>query len=317
MAQKESVLPWRRSRTAAAGETAEVREKLWTRSFALVCLAACFAYSSTAILGPIIPLRVVDLGGSSATAGIVVAIFGGIGFILRPLAGRLIDVWRAGGVFACGSILVGLGSLSWLIPSFATPYLAQVLTGFGWSGVGPGGQSMVGILTPATRRGEAAGYYQVALTAGSAALPAVGLWLVDVSGFAIVFAIAGILAFLGAASLLGVREAPKPAVASRPSQSFVSALFEREAMLPSSFILLAVATGPATTAFLPLLAKERGIGDVAGIFLVSGIVAIIAQLTIGRSSDRIGSAGTLRFCSALLYRQPVSLCSCWPIASWR
>ncbi len=298
MAEKGFPLPWRRRRdvttvSTEASDAFSPSGKLWTRSFALVCLAACFAYSSTSILGPIIPLRVVDLGGSSATAGIVIAIFGAIGFILRPLAGRLIDAWKATGVFAYGSVLVGLGSLSWLVPSGVTPYFAQIATGVGWSGVGPGGQSMVGILTPATRRGEAAGYYQVALTAGPAALPALGLWLLDANGFAIVFLLAGLLGFFGAFAVVGIESQPRPVRPAQRSQSFLSALFEKEALLPSSFVLLSISTGPATTSFLPLLARDRGIDNVAAIFLIGGVVAVVAQLTLGRASDRIGRDASL------------------------
>jgi predicted MFS family arabinose efflux permease len=186
-----------------------------------------------------------------------------------------------------GALLVGLGTPVWLAPSLIMPFAAQIIIGVGWAGVAPGGQTLVANLAPAHRRGEASGYYQAALRAGSAFIPSFGLWLLGVSNFTVVFMIVTVGGILAALSMSAVRVQSNAPDASRPRPS-VGGLIDKGAMLPSTLIALFIITGSATSSFLPLFAEERGIDNVAIVFLVTGIIGLTAAATLGGLSDRIG-----------------------------
>ncbi len=261
--------------------------RLWTRNYVLILLAIFLVYGSNSLLHPLVPLRIDDLGGSSALAGILLAANSAVAFILRPVAGRMTDTGSPSVVAWLGALLVGLGTPVWLAPSLIMPFAAQIIIGVGWAGVAPGGQTLVANLAPTHRRGEASGYYQAALRAGSAFIPSFGLWFLGFTNFTVVFMLVAVGGILAAISMSAVR-VPTNASDAPQAKRPVSALVDKGALLPSTLIALFIVTGSATTSFLPLFARERGIDNVAIVFLVTGIIGLTAAATLGGLSDRIG-----------------------------
>lgn len=275
-------------------------DRLWTRAYLLVCSAAFLAYTNYALLTPTIPLFISDLGGSNTTVGTALAAFSTVSFLVRPFIGRLVDTWSARGIFGLGSLLVGLGGLSYLLPSLALVFVGRAVQGLGWAGVNTGATTMVANLAPPHRRGEASGYFGTALMIATGFLPSVALWLVDAFNFAVIFLLAGLAPLIGAALTLGIRGGTRPGPAVR-SRGLLASLVEPGAFLPSGLLLLLNLSFPAAVFFLPLYARELAItvDTVALIFLVQGSTTVLIQAGLGRLSDRIGRSPAIA-CGVLI-----------------
>ena len=68
-------------------------DSIWTRAFALLCLAQFMGYAQHFMLAPVLPLYVSDLGGSAFVVGLVLAFFAVTSVIIRPLVGHWADRW--------------------------------------------------------------------------------------------------------------------------------------------------------------------------------------------------------------------------------
>jgi predicted MFS family arabinose efflux permease len=158
--------------------------------------------------------------------------------------------------------------------------------------VNTGSYAMVARLAPPERRGEAAGYFQVALAIPIAFLPSVALWLHAAYGFNLIFVVSAVAAALTALLTLLVTPESRPDSVARPG-SLLASMVEPSAFLPSALLLLVNLAFPAAVFFVPLYARELEVDNVAIFFLVQGVVNVIAQAGLGGLSDRIGRSPTI------------------------
>jgi MFS family permease len=242
----------------------------------------------------IIPLYVVHLGGSAFIAGVVLLTFNLPSFSLRPFVGLWADRWSAIGVLALGAILIAVSSTIYAVPAYWAIFLASAARGLGWAGLMTGGYTVLAHLAPAQRRGEAAGYYSSITNAASIAFPAVALWLLTLphGGYNSVFLAAALFALLSAAiGLLGVRPSlPLPATSgdAGPTVSPVAALIDRGVLIATLVNATVMLAQPALTAFLPLYARQLGIGGVGAFYVVAGVSDLLSRPLFGSAGDRAG-----------------------------
>jgi MFS family permease len=283
---------------AAAAVPAEPADstRLWTRPFLQVCTGGFLSYASQTPINPLIALWVLHLGGSATTVGLATAAFNAPSFMVRPLVGRLCDMWSARGVFAIGCLISGAGSLVILIPNLAAVFVAQALNGVGWGGINTGGYTLVAEIAPASRRGAASSYYQMARNSLGFYLPYVAIKLKALAGFWLPFLLTSVAGLLAAPMVVGIPERRKtkdPAADSADAavrESFFDKFFERGSRLASAILFFSTFSGPAASTFVVLYAKRLGIneGAIAQLFLVRGAFSIATQSLLAGISDRIG-----------------------------
>src|SRR5262245_38219774 len=102
---------------------------IWTRAFALLCLAEFLGYAQHFALQPALPLYITHLGGSPFIVGLVIAAFGVTSVISRPIIGYWVDRWSAGGMMTLGMIGQGLSILFCLIPFSAAVIFSNAQIG--------------------------------------------------------------------------------------------------------------------------------------------------------------------------------------------
>jgi MFS family permease len=249
----------------------------------------------------IIPLYVVHLGGSALLAGVVLLTFSLPSFSLRPFIGLWADRWSAVGVLSAGALLIAVSSLIYAVPAFWAVFLASAARGLGWAGLMTGGYTVLAHLAPSQRRGEAAGYYSSVTGAASIAFPAVALWLLAAphGGYNSVFLVAALFALCSAAiGLLGVRprvSLPRTeAVGANSSPaSLTSALIDRGVLMATLVNATIMLAQPALTAFLPLYARQLGIGSIGAFYVVAGASDLLSRPLFGAASDRVGRGYSL------------------------
>lgn len=265
---------------------------LWTRGFVLLCAAVFLGYFGQQAVLPTLPLYVTELGGSPTIAGLILAAFSVTSFPLRPVVEYLSDAWSARGVLALGMLVLAVTSFGLFLPVFAALAAVNAVRGFGWAALNTGGYTVLARVAPRTRRGEASGYYNLATAVPIALAPALALWLVGqpAYGYGSVFFLAALCGTGALAVALALRWAlvssQPEARRSAPGRGALNGFVDSRVFLPTGLLLCLTITQVTTTAFLPLYARELGIGNVGLYFVLTGAVAIAAQLLGGRFLDR-------------------------------
>lgn len=269
---------------------------LWTRTFILLCGAQFFGYAQHAMLAPVLPLYVTQLGGSPFIVGMVLACFAATSVLVRPLIGHWADRWSEAGVMISGLVFQAASIFICFMPLVGATMLANGLRGIGWGGLNTGGYSLLAHIAPESRRGEASGLYSGVQSASSILFPAFALWLLHApfGGFVAVFIASAIFSCGGAA--LGAAMTPRiPAVArgrpAAPARGWWREIFhfiEPEILLPSVMLAWLNLSLPAITNFSVLYARELGIIEFGVFFVAIGLASLLGRPLLGRLSDRIG-----------------------------
>jgi MFS family permease len=269
---------------------AEASAPLATRSFVVLCCAMFLGYANHWMLTPVIPLYVDALGGSAFVAGLALLAFSIPSFVVRPFVGRIADRWNAPGVLAIGLVLLALGSIALLLPLLVAIFLGNIVRGLGWAGLNTGGYTTLASAAPAQRRGEAAGYYTSATSGAATVFPALGLWLLALSGtFSNVLLGAIFFTLLGLPFALPLTRAAAAARASRPVEdASVAGLLDRGVLIATGLNLCSTLAMPSVMAFLPLYARSLGIEHIGLFYVIAGATNIVVRPLLGRWSDAMG-----------------------------
>ena len=275
---------------------------LWTPIFVLLCLVELLGYAQQAMLNPVFPLYITELGGSPFVVGLVISAFAATSVIARPIVGYWADRWSESFMLAFGLLMLAAGVLLCFLPFITSALLANALRGVGWAGVNAGGYALLARIAPESRRGEASGYYSGAQSTPTVMFPAVALGLLNApfGSYNLVFVVMVALGLAGAAVCLPMARllpAVKRHADSPQSQSpwwrQIFTITERGVLLPAGLMFTNQLSFPALTSFIVLYAHEIGVGAIGSYFVVSGITSVLARPLLGRVSDRIGVAYSL------------------------
>jgi MFS family permease len=276
-------------------------DTIWTRTFALLCLAQVFGYAQHFMLQPALPLYVTQLGGTPFTVGLVLASFAVTSVIVRPLMGHWADRWGEAKIMSYGMLLQAFSVLICLFPMPKITMLANGFRGIGWAGLNAGGYSMLAFTAPLSRRGEAAGYYSGVQNSASIFFPAIAIWLIEapIGGYSMVFFSAAVLAFIGSGLAQVLSRSVVSATPAAPARSAAPwwrelfNLIERDVLLPSSLHFCLQLTMPAITSFIVLYAGAIDLAGIGSFYVVSGITSLFARPLLGKASDNLGRARSL------------------------
>lgn len=270
---------------------------LWTSTFVLLCLVELLGYAQQAMLNPILPLYVTQLGGSPFVVGLAISAFAATSVVTRPLIGYWADKWSESGVLAFGLLMLAVGMLFCFLPFAASVMFANGLRGVGWAGVNAGGYALLARIAPEGRRGEASGYYSGVQSAPTMIFPAIALWLLGAfsASYALVFVVMIALALIGAvvcypmaSQIPSIERSSDSQQAALPWWRQIFSVSERGVLLPAGLMFCNQLSFPALTSFIVLYAQELDIGAIGSYFVVSGMTSVLARPLLGRVSDRIG-----------------------------
>lgn len=274
---------------------------LWTRAFALLCLAEFLGYAQHFVLQPTFPLYITHLGGSPLVVGLVIASFGVASVISRPIIGYWADRWSVTGVMILGLLTQSLSNLICFVPLAGVTMAANGLRGIGWSGMNTGGYTLLATAAPVDRRGEASGYYGGVQSTATILFPAVALWIIEApyGGFNAVFFVAMSLVLMGAAAAYWLsREVPQ-----RPRRAETETgerwwreiinIFDRHILLAATLLFTLNISLPCLSSFVVLYARQLGIGQFGWYYVAVGLTSTFGRPLLGRLSDKIGCARSL------------------------
>lgn len=263
--------------------------RFWNKTFFLVLSVSFLMFLSMYMLLPTLPLYAQTLGGSETIAGTIVGIFTFSAVLIRPWFGNLLDRRGRKPILCLGLGLFLISSLFYhLAFTVILLLLLRAVQGIGWGASTTAASTIASDVIPADRRTEGMGYYGIASTIAMSLGPALGLYLVKYTDYALLFTASAIIAALGlAVSLLINYETPPPKPAkATPAASKV--ILEKTALPPSIVLFFITLTYGGIVSFLPAYAAYRGVEDIGVFFTVYALVLLLSRPIIGKLADRYG-----------------------------
>lgn len=264
---------------------------IWTKNFALLCIANIALFMSIQVLLPTLPVYLIKIGGSQQDIGYAMGAFTICAMVMRPIAGWLVDNYGRKKIITLGMVLIfavsGLYSLS-NIPIMII--VTRGLHGLAFGVVGTAIGTIVADSLPYTRLSEGMGYFGLTTSLSMAVAPIIGFWLADSYGYSALFSwvIAGSLVALLLS--LPVKGTKIPLTTSTDSVTGIwPKLLEKSSLPASAVMFLLAAVYGSVLSFIALYASESGISNIGLFFTAVAVAMLISRPISGRWSDRGGS----------------------------
>ena len=298
----------------------EGKERLWTRNYIFVCIAAFMMAFSFFILVPTLPFYLKSVFGIGHTMiGVVLSCYVVAVLSVRPFAGFIADMLPRKKVYKTpyGLFVVTVLGHIFRTSSLAMLIVPRILHGFSFGTLTTTGNTLVIDVMPSSRRGEGLGYFGVMGNLAMAFGPMTGLFIIESGDYTVLFStslITGIIGFIFAASV----RPPKKAVAERPSKVISLDRFILTSGIPAciSLFMLSIPYG-MTTNYIAMYAIESGITSNSGLFfsvMAAGLIA--SRLNSGRRVDRGFITQTIRLGIMIALVGAVGEVSLSAVAAW-
>lgn len=279
-------MPEKTERVAEQSPASEAgQERLWTKNFILIILANFIIFFGFQMLMPTIPVYAEKLGGSQSEAGLVMGIFAVSAVLIRPFAGRAIDIYGRKVIFllGLGVFFISVLAYNWL-PTVLLLMAFRLIHGFGWGASSTAAGTIAADTIPRQRLTEGMGYYGLASDIAMAVAPAYGLFLTGRYGFPSLFFSSGaaILMAMVLAFLISYRRVPQTNRAAR------TVFLEKAAFRPSLLMFFVTLTFGAIVSFLALYASQLGIANIGIFFTFYALALMLSRPLFGRLADRRG-----------------------------
>ncbi|AKK11419.1 MFS transporter [Corynebacterium uterequi] len=275
------------------------RASIWaTPGFTATLIAVASAFGAWSLLLPVVPLAVLEGGGSAMLAGastgafILATVITQIGTpaMLRRVGYNPVMVASAFmlGVPALGHLL---GTEAWVVLLFSA------LRGIGFGAITVAESALIAELVPRTYLGKATGLLGVAVGLAQMVFLAMGLFIADSFGYPAVYVAAAVVGLLGAVMCLRIprikaaRVLPPSEITGRRVAAW------KLVLVPALAVTTLAMSYGAVSSFLP--AAVRGMDSaassaIAGVVLsVAGGASMVFRYISGVVADRRGEAGVL------------------------
>lgn len=260
-------------------------ERLLSAPFVVLMVAGSLYFAGTGILNALVPTFVVDeLGGSEATAGVVMGSMAITSLLSRPLFGRIADRHGSRRILLAGTVLsvVSMAIIRLGPEAVATVVVSRLVLGAGMSAMFTGSTLLAVVLAPPLRQGQAASLMLVSVHAGLGLGPIIGLRILDRASYDAVWVAVGVAAALSAVVVTRL-----PAHVGDPDAE-PAPLIHRAALAPGIVTFFGVFAFNGFLTFASLYGREVGVDDVALLFTVASGTIVVVRLAAGHVPDLIG-----------------------------
>ena len=264
-----------------------MKEPLLTPKFAGIWLFAFITFFSAFQLLPGIPLRILDLGGTTAAAGWFLSVYTFASAFAAPVMGSIADHVGRKRMLVTASLLFIIFSIAYgVVKHLPTLLIIGAMHGAIWSGILASSSAIMSELIPASRRTEGMAYWGLASTSATAIAPAVGLWVMTRYGW---LTLCLELAVISA--VMAIWSSQMQTIESRlPEWPKLATLFDWR-VVRTALSLATVSFGyGGITSYAAIVAIQRGIQPPWLYFAVFATTIVIVRLTTSHLGDRFGYA---------------------------
>lgn len=255
-----------------------------------------WSYSFTVFISlfqllPAAPYRVIDLGGSTAEAGLFLGLLTYASAFSAPLTGSIADRFGQRRVLIIVSLILAAISASYaFMTSYKIMLAVVVVHGMFWSALLSASSAYMAGTIPASRRAEGLGYWGLASVSAIATAPAIGFWVYRHGWMVMCLEIVALNLIMTVIALrLPHEHDGSSSVAARDvTPRGLGKLIEwRVIVLGVTLGLVAFGYG-GLTSFSAFFADYLGIAPRSAFLSAMAAAMLIGRVTIGRSLDRIG-----------------------------
>ena len=265
-------------------------EPLFTRRFFGLWLFAFITFFAAFQLLPAIPFRIIDLGGSKASAGWFLSAYAFASALSAPFMGNLADHLGRKRMLMTASLLFIVFSLLYgAIRSVPLLLAIAIVHGALWSGLISSASAIMSEFIPESRRNEGLSYWGLSSTAAIALAPAAGLLIYEYGGW---LWLCSELAALSLLTFVWASQLPVTHQAISESHSFLQAWDGQVIRTALSFSVICFGYG-GVTSYVAILAKERGIKPESLFFTVFAGTIVVVRVLTSRLGDRVGPKAVL------------------------
>lgn len=264
------------------------KERLWTRSYILICVAnflICFAFY---MLVPTLPFYLGEVFmADKTTIGIILSCYTVAVLAVRPFSGWLADTFARKPLYLLAYFLFISFFVGYLAAGTLLMFgILRVFHGLTFGVVTTTGNTLVIDVMPSSRRGEGLGYYGVMNNLAMSVGPMTGLFISSTGRFDLIFYAALVSGGLGLLFASFVKSEVKIPKTSNRGLSLDRFFLKKGLPACGSLLLLAVPWGMTMT-FIAMFAKELGmVENTAYFFTVMAMGLIISRIGSGRRVDR-------------------------------
>ncbi len=261
-------------------------EPLFTRRFVSIWLFQFVTFFSAFQLLPVIPLRIVAIGGSKAEAGLFLAVYTFASAFSAPITGAIADHIGRRQMLIWASMLFVVFSLAYgVVTWLPLVLLIAVAHGSLWSSILSAAGAIMTDFIPISRRTEGLAWWGIAPTAAISIAPAVGMLMFHLGW---TFLCIEIAVFSAAAAMWATRIPGGLRPATMMGMPKVREIYDwRVVQATLSLAVIAFGYG-GVTSYVALLSRERGIHPESLFFTVFAITVIVVRVLTSRLGDRFG-----------------------------
>lgn len=264
------------------------KPRLWTNNFILIMVVNLFVFMSFQMLLPTMPVYIQQLGGSEDIVGLVIGIFTITAVALRPFAGRASDTRGRKIVYFFGLIIIIGSTFAYNLMATVVMVLAlRLVHGVGWGAATTAAGTIAADVIPKSRLGEGMGFYGLTTVISMAVAPIIGLQIIQIWDFNILFYTSAILVLIAAFFALFIKYRPvdTPPLGKTNGKY---AMYEKEAYKPTALIFLITLTYGSIVSFIALYAAEFKIENIGVFFTAYALTLLISRPFFGRLVDSKG-----------------------------
>ncbi len=266
------------------------KDKLWTRTFTLLCVAGFMTYLAFYSTMPVLPLFLSEKHGITGwRAGTAIAAYTIAAVFARLYCGYLLDSYGRRIVYLLSFLFFsGLFLLYIPVAGFVAILILRLAHGIGWGLVTTSAQTAVADAVPASRRGEGIGKFGLFFSLAMAVSPFVGLRVIREFGYSSLFAFEAVSACIGLGCAYFAAFLPAP----RTRPKFRLRSLVEGTGLPIGLVVFLFFMGYGSILnWIAIYAPGVKGADGGLFFTCTAIGTVLARLVSGKIYDRRGPIG--------------------------
>lgn len=272
-------------------------DRLFTPRFIALWLFQFLTFFGVFQLLPVIPLRIIDLGGSKAAAGLFLTAYTIASALAAPVMGTIADSTGRKRMLIVASLLFIVFSIAYgVVPWLPVVLMIGVVHGALWSAILSAAGAMMTDYIPAARRTEGLAYWGLAPTAAIAIAPAVGLYVYKFGWLTLCIE----LALISTITSLWASRFPhddKRAVIAIPRMNE----WWDWRVIATTLSLATIAFGHGgVTSYMTIYSRERGIRPESIFFTAFALSTVFVRIFFSRVADRVSTKAFLYPALALI-----------------
>ncbi len=273
---------------------------LFTGRFFMMCGFTFTVFLSLFQLLPTAPFRILDLGGTTAVAGLFLGMLTYASALSAPITGALADRIGKRRMLLMTSLAIACFSVAYAFSrTYWVPLVLVFFHGLFWSGLLSASSAYMTEVIPEERRAEGIGYWGMSTMLATAVAPAVGLWVYR-HGWE--WLCAGTAALNLVMAAIAWRLPPDSTVAARLSRDRLlgGSLVEWRVVAVTIALFLCSFGYGGIMSFVAVMCDQRGITPPSIFFTAFALTVFVTRIFSGRLADRVGHRRFLLPCLALV-----------------